>query len=195
VSVRKIREGEDGGLVDGSDCSSPPLHPFFSIARRNDLSPSECAGVREGSEGVVERAETGEIILFRNRYGPTTILSHPHRSPTVEVALAVAKVAAGVVVDGVEGRRRGGIRRRRSESNSNGASRRLLGLLAYESRRGVSIFPDFEIFRGEPATRSNSRGARQREMEAARLLGSFRVLFAHVCTRFCLFLSLHLGNW
>lgn len=43
----------------------------------------------------------GEIILFPKR-GPT-ILLHPHRSPTVELALVVAKVAAGVFEETARG--------------------------------------------------------------------------------------------
>lgn len=59
----------------------------------------------------------GEIILFPKR-GPT-ILLHSHRSPTVELALVVAKVAASVFEEAARG-----LCASRSESNSNRASRR-----------------------------------------------------------------------
>lgn len=52
----------------------------------------------------------GEIILFPKR-GPT-ILLHPHRSPTVELALVVAKVAARCL-------RGGGVRRSCARADLN----------------------------------------------------------------------------
>jgi len=73
------------------------------IERCNDLSPSP------------PYVHPGEIILFPKR-GPT-ILLHPHRSPTVELALVVAKVAAGVFEEAKRG-----LRANRSESNSNRTS-------------------------------------------------------------------------
>lgn len=100
LACAKNSQDEDVALVDGG-AASRILRP--RIERRNDLSPSP------------RTCTPGEIILFPKR-GPT-ILLHPHRSPTVELALVVAKVAAGVFEEAERG-----LRASRSESNSNRAS-------------------------------------------------------------------------
>jgi len=120
------------GLVDGGDsggvaapCSSPPHLPSPLSAIHSSGSRGvmiyHCPSARRVAGRGFDARGPAELFFSRNRYEPTTILSHPHRSPTVEVALAAAKVAAGVVVDG--GRNEGIHRRSRSESNSSGESR------------------------------------------------------------------------
>jgi len=131
ASVRKIREDEDGARrwrrQRRRGCSlllpptsPPPLSAIHSSGSRGVMI-YHCPSARGVAGRGFDARGPAELFFSRNRYEPTTILSHPHRSPTVEVALAAAKVAAGVVVDG--GRNEGIHRRSRSESNSSGESR------------------------------------------------------------------------
>jgi len=200
------------GLVDGGDSGgvAAPCYPLPAFPPSILQDRAACVwfitvrerGDEEGAGRGFNARGPAKLFFSRNRYEPTTILSHPHRSPTVEVALADAKVAASVVVDGVDEGRSERIRERsRSESNSSGASRRL-NLEAVRVRRQteadhISRLRDLGL---ELATRLNPRGAREldsrcvQEAESPRALRKFPSSPPRTFMFPILFFSLYLVN-